>query len=101
MYSFQWLTALGAAVWSFHVYAQSDGADSKAIEAERRALPYRSAFADYRRFEEERWADWRQLNNAVRDAAATPTEKLAPQRPDQTPAEPADRGLMHGHGGKP
>lgn len=102
--------------------------DPAAPEAAAPALRYPSAFADYKRWQEIKPADWRVVNDTVRDAAAKggghaghpapagvpasgpasaargSTTLVAPVAPEApvAPAMPAmpGHGGHHGHGGR-
>ena len=103
---FLWLAPALALCLLAAARAQGDPADGKAAVP---ALRYQSAFSDYKRWQEAKRADWRQLNDNVRPVpkgtgsqghmhhgAQTPS---APQAPASAPPS-AHRGHSM-HGGKP
>lgn len=75
------------------------------------ALRYRSAFADYKPWQDNKPGDWRAVNDAVRDAATRggahsghgmPAGARAPAPAPQASAPPLpDHAGHHPHGGKP
>jgi hypothetical protein len=104
---FLWLAPAVALSMPLLVHAQTPGDPSGKVTAQE--LRYRSAFSDYKPWQDVKRGDWRQLNDNVRPApksgngqgqmqhgAHTPS---APQAPASA-AAPAHRG-HHMHGGKP
>lgn len=90
--------------------ARLDPADPQAAAP---ALRYRSAFADYKAWQDPRPGDWRTVNDTVRDAAAdggahaghatpaaAPAAAAAPAPKASAPMPPAHGGHHHRHGGK-
>lgn len=69
--------------------AVADPADSKAVVP---AIRYESAFAGYRRYEEQKLAPWRDLNDQVRKTGAT-AETGAAARDAVLPASREATGL--------
>lgn len=92
--------------------AQAGRADPADAKASAPALHYRSAFADYKPWLDITPANWRAVNDTVRDAGAkggghaghaapaAPTAPTAPAAKASAPAMPAHGG-HHMHGGKP
>ena len=88
-------------------------ADSPAATTAASRLHYESAFADYKPYQDVPVADWRQVNDAVRDAAtkggghaghgsATPpaSGSTAPAGAGTPSATPPEKNMGHGgHGG--
>jgi hypothetical protein len=89
---------------------QPDPADPKTAAP---ALRYQSAFADYKPWQDTKPADWRAVNDTVRDAAGKGGGHAAHAMPAKSPASapaPAPKasapamsghGGHHKHGGKP
>jgi hypothetical protein len=111
----RWFAACAAAI-SLAANAQNATSDARGTSGSR--LTYDSAFQDYRAYSDAEVADWRRLNDELRDAAgdsgghaghmqvpATPSPSSAPARGAQKdatklPASPMPQGqAAHaGHG---
>lgn len=106
-----WLVTAIALGLPLFAAAQANPADPAAPGP---ALRYRSAFSDYKPWQELQPGDWRALNDSVRapggaddGGAATPEVKAAPAKPGSAPCAPAEQtqaGPSHGshnmHGGQ-
>ena len=92
------LAALAAGVAAAQEAQRPDPTDPRAKVP---GVEYRSAFADYRPFSEEKVAPWRESNEAVKGSpgheghAAPPAEKAAPAAKPR-PAEKPSAGEQHG-----
>lgn len=108
-FSLHWLVPVGLTVAMPMAFAQSGSApatpDSKSAAPSSVTLGYRSAFADYRAYSEQRIVSWREANENVgkiggwrvyAKEAAQADGASAPAPPPQ--ANPDQHG---GHGGKP
>jgi hypothetical protein len=86
-------------------FAQADRPDPADPKTPAPALRYQSAFADYKPWQDPKPADWRAVNDVVRDAAAKGGGHGGHAMPANTPASapaPAPKAsapAMLGHGG--
>jgi len=96
----RWCAGIGGALCSLPVFAQAPAP----------TLAYSSAFASYRPYQDRELADWRAVNNTVRDAASKSAAQenhgssaprpLAEPPKSQTsaPARSVDDSQSMGHG---
>ena len=103
---FHWLAPAVALCLPLATLAQSGRSDPAVASAFAPALRYQSAFSDYKPWQDLKPADWRAVNDKVRDAAtqggshAGHNMMSAPAAPAASAAAPkASSPAMPGHGG--
>lgn len=108
-----WLAPAVALCLPLATLAQSGRADPAGVAASGPALRYQSAFAGYKPWQDLRPADWRAVNDKVRDAAAAggghsghgTSTPMAPSASAPAPKASAPAMRSHEghrmHGGKP
>jgi len=92
----RWCAGIGAALFALPVLGQAPA----------QVLAYPSAFASYRPYQDPELADWRGVNDTVRDAASKSAAhenhgSSAPRPPAEPPrsqpSAPVSPSIRHGH----
>jgi hypothetical protein len=83
------------------VAAQANPPENRSAATAAAQLTYKSAFQDYRPYEDVPVADWRQVNDTVRHAATKGSDGSAANKEVAPPLAPAQQHMGHGMHGSP